>query len=315
MNQTSASVHVPDDKVVFEEVGRGLYVYAVDDGPMSGAIVGDDGVLIVDAQPAPAIAADLIARMGRITDKPVRYLLLTHFHAAATLGASAFGAVEIVASDTTRELIAERGKQDAESASARYPRLFPGTGTLPALRRPSLTFPDQVSLWLGTREIRMLHVGRGHTAGDVIAAVPDCGAVFCGDLVANGHACDGSDAHFTDWPATLDNLAEMQPAILVSGRGAALTSSDGVRQAIEATADFVATLYASAQDSVAQGRSLKEAHDAARVAMDAKFGMLSGYEDDLPFGIARAYDEARGMDWPAVWTAERARESRAALTG
>ena len=49
--------------------------------------------------------------------------------------------------------------------------------------------------------------------------------------------------------------------------------------------------------------------------MDAKFGMLSGYEDDLPFGIARAYDEARGMDWPAVWTAERARESRAALTG
>lgn len=296
-----------------EEIGPGLYAYGIQGGPTSGAIVGDDGVLIVDAQPTPLMAADLIARLGRRVDRPVRYVLLTHFHAAATLGASTYRGAEIVASDATRALMAERGKQDVESEIDRFPHLFhaaePGAG--PA--RPSLTFPDQMSVWLGAREVRIMHAGRGHTADNVIAAVPDCGAVFCGDLVANEHACDGGDAHFTEWPATLDNLAEMQPAILVPGRGAALRRSDGARQAIEATAAFVVTLYACARDSVAKGRSLKEAFDATRAAMDAKFGTLPDYGEDLPFSVARAYDEARGIEWPAVWTAERAREVRAAL--
>ena len=65
-----------------------------------------------------------------------------------------------------------------------------------------------MSVWLGKREVRIMHIGRGHTAGDVVAYVPDANVVFSGDLVEYHSACYCGDAHFTDWPATLDRLAE-----------------------------------------------------------------------------------------------------------
>ncbi len=271
--------------------------------------------MVVDAQATPALAGDVIARVAKVTDKPIKYVLLTHYHAARVLGASAFKGVEILASDATRALIAERGQQDMDSEVARFPRLFPAAETISGLTWPTMTFPDQISVWLGRREVRILHIGRGHTAGDVVAIVPDAGVVFAGDLVEYKSACYCGDAHFTDWPATLDHLAEMQANALVPGRGATLTTPDMVKEGIEVTSDFIATLYGSVQESVAKGRSLKEAFDFVRLTMDPKFKSFTIYEHCLPFNVARAYDEARGIEWPVIWTAERDREMWAALQG
>ncbi len=160
-----------------------------------------------------------------------------------------------------------------------------------------------------------MHIGRGHTAGDVIAVVPDAGVVFSGDLVEYKSACYCGDAHFTDWPATLDHLAELQANALVPGRGAALTTPQMVAEGIELTSDFISTLYGSVQDSVAKGRSLKDAFDFARLVMDPKFKTFAIYEHCLPFNVSRAFDEARGVEWPVIWTAERDREMWAALQG
>jgi hypothetical protein len=137
--------------------------------------------------------------------------------------------------------------------------------------------------------------------------------VFAGDLVEYKSACYGDDAHFTDWPATLDHLAELQANVLVPGRGPALTTPETVAQAIADTSDILATLYGSVQDSVAKGRSLKDAFDFARLAMDLKFKALTIYKHSLPFNVSRAFDEARGIEWPVIWTAERDREIWAAL--
>ncbi len=161
-----------------------------------------------------------------------------------------------------------------------------------------------------------MHIGRGHTAGDVIAVVPDAGAVFAGDLVEYKSACYCGDAHFADWPATLDNLAEMQPAALVPGRGAALTTPEhggGGHRAHHRLSSR--RLYGSVSESVAKGRSLKDAFDFVRLAMDPKFKTFALYEHCLPFNVVRAYDEARGIEWPVIWTAERDREMWAALQG
>ena len=304
-----------DKKVSFDQLGPGLYAYTAEGDPNSGMIVGDDAVMVIDAQPTPAMAGDLIARVAKVTDKPIRYVLLTHYHAVRTLGASAFKGAEILASDATRALIVERGKEDMESEIGRFPRLFQAAETIAGLTWPTITFPDEVSVWLGRREVRIMHIGRGHTAGDVIAVVPDAGVVFAGDLVAYKSACYCGDAHFTDWPQTLDNLAEMQPTALVPGRGAALTTAEQVKEGIEMTTDFLSTLYGSVKDSVAKGRSLKDAFDFARIAMDPKFKSFAIYEHCLPFNVSRAYDEARGIDWPVIWTAERDREMWAALQG
>jgi len=304
-----------EKKVSFDQVEAGLYAYTAEGDPNTGVIIGDDAVMVIDAQATPAIAGDVVARIAKVTDKPVKYVLLTHYHAARTLGASAFKGAEILASDATRHMIVERGKEDMNSEIGRFPRLFRSAETIPGLTWPTITFPDQISVWLGRREVRIIHVGRGHTAGDVIAVVPDAGVVFSGDLVESTSACYGGDAHFSDWLATLDHLAEMQASALVPGRGAALTSRETVKDAIELTANFISTLYNSVEESVRKGRSLKDAFDFARLPMDPKFKEFAIYEHCLPFSVSRAYDEARGIEWPVIWTADRDREIWAALQG
>jgi len=306
---------VAEKKASFDEIGVGLYAYTAEGDPNTGVIVGDDAVMVIDAQATPPMADDVIARIAKITDKPVKYVLLTHYHAARTLGASAFKGAEILASDATRHLIAERGKEDMDSEIGRFPRLFRSVESIPGLTWPTMTFPDQASVWLGRREVRVIHVGRGHTAGDVIAIVPDAGVVFSGDLVECKSACYCGDAHFIDWLATLDHLAELQANALVPGRGAALKTPETVKDGIGITADFVSTLYNSIQESVTKGRSLKDAFDVVRLTMDPKFKGFTIYEHCLPFSVSRAYDEARGIEWPVVWTVDRDREMWAALQG
>ena len=304
-----------EKKVSFDELGPGLYAYTAEGDPNSGVIVGDDSVMVIDAQATPAMADELIARVAKVTDKPIKYVLLTHYHAVRVLGASAYKGAEILASDDTRKLIVERGQQDMDSEIGRFPRLFRAVESIPGLTWPHLTFPDEISVWLGKREVRIMHIGRGHTAGDVIAVVPDSNVVYSGDLIEYHSACYCGDAHFTDWPTTLENLAEIDASAVVPGRGAALKTPEMVKDGIALTSDFLSTLYGSAQDSVAKGLSLKQAFDAARKVMDPKFSDYAIYEHCLPFNVSRAYDEARGIDWPVIWTAERDREMWAALQG
>ncbi|HEX9073156.1 MAG TPA: MBL fold metallo-hydrolase [Pseudolabrys sp.] len=315
MTAFASTADLGEKKVSFDQIGMGLYAYTAEGDPNTGIIVGDDGVMVIDAQATPAMAGDVITRVAKVTDKPVKYVLLTHYHAVRALGASAFKGAEILASNATRDLIAERGKQDMDSEIGRFPRLFRAAETISGLIWPTITFPDQISVWLGRREVRIVHIGRGHTAGDVIAIVPDAGVVFSGDLVEHKAACYCGDAHFTDWLATLDHLAELQANALLPGRGATLTSPEMVKEGIELTSDFIATLYNSVQESVTKGRSLKEAFDFVRLTMDPKFKDFAIYEHCLPFSVSRAYDEARGIEWPVIWTAERDREMWAALQG
>jgi glyoxylase-like metal-dependent hydrolase (beta-lactamase superfamily II) len=178
-----------------------------------------------------------------------------------------------------------------------------------------MTFPDQLTLYLGRRRVELIHLGRGHTAGDTVAWVPDAKIMFSGDLVEYRSACYCGDAHFADWPRTLRRLKGFQPGALVPGRGDALTSADEVEEGIALTRDFLTTLYGSVARSAARGLSLKDAFDGCREVMDPKFKTFAIYEHCLPFNVARAYDEAQGLDHPRIWTAERDQEMWAALQG
>ena len=316
MTKTFASAGDLADKTVsFDEIGPGLFAYTAQGDPNSGIVVGDESCMVVDAQATPAMAQDVIARVREVTDKPIRYVVLSHYHAVRVLGASAYGAQGILASQGTYDLIAERGQQDWESEYGRFPRLFRDADSIPGLTWPTLTFQTEMSVFLGRREVRLMHLGAGHTAGDIVAWVPDAQAMFSGDLVEYHSACYCGDAHLREWPRTLDEIRAFAPRALVPGRGAALSDPATVREAIAMTRDFVGTLYATAELSVARGRSLKDTFVAVREAMDPKFGAFAIYEHCLPFNVARAYDEASGIDHPVIWTAERDREMWAALQG
>ena len=302
-------------RISFGEIGPGCYAFTAEGDPNSGVIVGDDGVLVIDAQATPAMAEQVIERIRGVTDKPIRYIVLSHYHAVRVLGASAYRAEQILASDATRALIVERGKEDWDSEYGRFPRLFQAAETIPGLTWPTMTFPTSLTLHLGRRRVELLHIGRGHTAGDVVAWVPDAGVIYSGDLVEYRSACYCGDAHFTDWPGTLERLDTFEPEALVPGRGDALTSREKVQEGVALTRDFLTTLYRSVARSAARGVPLKEAFDRCREVMDPKFRTFAIYEHCMPFNVARAYDEAQGLDHPRIWTAERDREMWAALQG
>jgi glyoxylase-like metal-dependent hydrolase (beta-lactamase superfamily II) len=304
-----------EKKVSFSEIGPGLFAYTAQGDPNSGVIVGDDGCIVVDAQATPAMARDVVSRVAQVTDKPIKYVVLSHYHAVRVLGASAYDAQGIVASDETYRLIQERGQQDWDSEYGRFPRLFRDAESIPGLTWPTLTFDTAMTVFLGKRRVDIMAIGAGHTSGDIVAFVPDAQVMFSGDLVEYHSACYCGDAHLREWPQTLDTIREFDPRALVPGRGDALVGQATVREAIAMTRDFVQTLYGAAEMSVAKGRSLQETFQATREVMDPKFSTFAIYEHCQPFNVSRAYDEASGIDDPVIWTAERDREMWAGLQG
>jgi glyoxylase-like metal-dependent hydrolase (beta-lactamase superfamily II) len=305
-----------EKSVSFTEIGPDLYAYTAEGDPNTGIIIGDDGCMVIDTQATPDMAQDVIARVRTVTDKPIKYVVLSHYHAVRVFGASAYKAQGIIASNTTYDLIVERGQQDKDSEIGRFPRLFRGKDSIPeGLTWPTLTFEGEMSVFLGKREIKLTHLGAGHTAGDIVAWVPDAGVMFTGDLVEYHSACYCGDAHLRAWPQTLNTILGFNPKAIAPGRGDALQGEQQVREAIAMTRDFVTNLYGAAEISVARGRSLKETFAATREVMDPKFGSFAIYEHCLPFNVSRAYDEASGIDHPVIWTADRDREMWEALQG
>ncbi|GGE32505.1 MBL fold metallo-hydrolase [Primorskyibacter flagellatus] len=301
--------------VSFTEVGRDIYAFTAEGDPNTGVIVGDDSVMIVEAQATPRLARKVIDCVRSVTDKPISHLVLTHYHAVRVLGAAAYGAREVIMSATTRAMVAERGQEDWDSEFARFPRLFQGHEEIPGLTWPTTTFTGSMTVWLGTRRVDIAQVGRAHTAGDAVVWVPDEEVLYTGDIVEYHSACYCGDGHFTDWPATLDAVAAYDPRAIAPGRGDALIGADRVAEAIANTKDFIRSTYRPVQKVAARGGTLKEAWEAVRAECDPKFADYAIYEHCLPFNVARAYDEARGIDTPRIWTAERDREMWDQLQG
>ena len=294
-----------DKKVSFSEVGKGLWAFTAEGDPNTGVIIGDDSVMIVDAQATPRLAAKVIENIRSVTDKPIKYVVLSHYHAVRVLGASAYHASEVIMSEKARAMVAERGKEDWESEFQRFPRLFQGHESIPGLTWPTLTFNHGSTLYLGKRRVDLKFLGRAHTAGDIVAYVPDANVMFTGDIVEYNSACYCGDAHFTDWPATLEAVRSFEVDAIAPGRGDALVGKDRVGEALDNTIDFVKSTYRSVARIARGGGALKEAWNACRAECDPKFGAYAIYEHCLPFNVARAYDEALGIDTPRIWTAER----------
>src|SRR6266540_1163279 len=117
-----------------EVLADGVYALTAEGDPNVGAMA------------TPAAAREWLAKLREHTDKPVRYLVLSHYHAVRVLGASAFDAQVIIAHENTRSLIAERGEQDWESEYGRMPRLFKDPASIPGLTWPTVTFSDRCTI-------------------------------------------------------------------------------------------------------------------------------------------------------------------------
>ena len=302
----ASQADLEEKKITFSQISEHAWAYTAEGDPNTGIVIGDDCVLVADTQATPAMAADVIRRIREVTDKPIKYVVLTHYHAVRVLGASAYKPQQIIASQDTYDLIVERGEQDKASEIGRFPRLFSNVETVPpGMTWPTMTFTGKMTLWLGKLEVQLLQLGRGHTKGDTVVWLPGEKALLSGDLVEFGATPYAGDAYFQDWPQTLDNLAALQPKVLVPGRGAALTTPAQVSKGLSETRDFIADMHASVKAGVAAGKDLNAVYKDTYAALKPKYGHWVIFDHCLPFDVTRCYDESTKYTDPRIWTAER----------
>jgi glyoxylase-like metal-dependent hydrolase (beta-lactamase superfamily II) len=307
----ASSADLTSKAETLEVLDDGVYALTAEGDPNVGAVEGEDFLVCFEARATPVAAREWLARLREHTDKPVRYLVLSHYHAVRVLGASAFGAVAVVAHEATRALIAERGRQDWESELGRMPRLFKDPSSVPGLTWPDVTFADRLTIHLGggRGELVLQWCGRGHTAGDIVAWLPRRGVLFAGDLVESQAALYTGDAFHADWAAgTLDRVAGFRAEALVGGRGAVARGREAVAAAVAQTRDFLLVMRDRVGAVHARGGTLKEAFEATHQALAPRYGGWPIFEHCLPFNVQRLWDEYDGIDWPRIWTAERDRE-------
>ncbi|MEO5576881.1 MAG: MBL fold metallo-hydrolase [Gaiellaceae bacterium] len=308
----ASSADTSEKQATLEELADGVYAYTAEGDPNVGAIVGPEFVVAVDARSTPAHARVWLEELRRITDLPVRYLVLTHYHAVRALGAAAFQAEVVVAHEHTRRWIAERGSDDFESELRRFPRLFRDVESVPGLTVPSLTFSRALSIFLGDREVQLRWLGRGHTEGDAVVWLPGERVLFAGDLVEAGAAPYMGDAFVLDWAGpTLDALEQLGAETIVPGRGPAARGG-AAAEAITSTRAFLARLRDEVAAVLDRGGSVKEAFAAAHAALEPDYGGATIFAHCMPFNVQRMVDELGGHA-PRVWTAERDAEVWAEL--
>ena len=312
----ASQADLEEKRISFSRISEHVWAYTAEGDPNTGIVIGDDAVLVADTQATPAMAQDVIRRIREVTDKPIRYVVLTHYHAVRVLGASAYGAQQILASEDTYDLIVERGEADKASEIGRFPRLFSNVETVPpGMTWPTMTFNRKMTLWLGKLQVQLLQLGRGHTKGDTVVWLPQERTLFSGDLVEFDATPYAGDAYFKDWPKTLDNVAALKPLALVPGRGPALKGEVQVAEGLRSTAGFIADVRASVEAGVAAGKDLNAVYKDTFARLKPKYGHWVIFDHCMPFDVTRCFDEMTQYADPRVWTAERDRQMWETLEG
>ena len=124
----ASQADMTDKKITFSRLSEHAYAFTAEGDPNTGIVIGDDAVMVIDAQATPKMAEQVIERIRTVTDKPIKYVVLSHYHAVRVLGASGYAPEHIICSEATRDMIVERGAEDYKSGAAALPAAVPGGG-------------------------------------------------------------------------------------------------------------------------------------------------------------------------------------------
>jgi glyoxylase-like metal-dependent hydrolase (beta-lactamase superfamily II) len=215
---------------IWQEVGPGVFVrrYAFVDQAI-GAIVGEEGVLVVDTRTTAAQAEEIRRDVRELGTRPIVAVVDTHMHWDHTWGNAAFADVPIWGHERCAAALEALRDEDRlapflDELIVRYPDLEEELLDV-EIRPPDRTFAERALVERVGRVVELRHLGRGHTDNDVVVVVPSqtgtgCDAVFAGDLLENGAPPWFGDGFPMDWATTLDGLLRLRPTAVVPGHGA-----------------------------------------------------------------------------------------------
>ena len=281
---------------VLKQVGPG--VYAAIDGPQhkagsnAGFVIGDDGVLVIDSFFNLDAARALVGEIHRLTPKPIRYVVNTHYHIDHTGGDQALrdaGAVIIAHRNV-------RGWVRTENIHLLGSQITPEfKAQIAALPLPDVTTDKELTIWLGSRKI-VVRTVLGHTGGDLTVAVPDAKVLFTGDMLWRKIPPNLIDGSVEEWAATDGDFEHMPNAaqmIFVPGHGGVADLKD--------VGDFRAYLL-DLKRLVEDGRKAGLKGDALAQSVTPK---LKALHPDWTISDRAAAAEVRYMDEELAGTKRR----------
>lgn len=212
---------------VLKQIGPGVYA-AISNESNAGFVIGDDGVLVVDSFFEPDTARALLGEIRKITPKPVRYLVNTHYHLDHVAGDPVFknaGAIIITHRNVRAWMHAENLHMFGEVPNPAFKaRMEQRIAQLPL---PDLVTESPITVWLGARRIE-IRPAEGHTGGDLVVSVPDAKVLFCGDMLWRMPP-NIVDAKVSAWIATARSFEQLPSAAamtFVPGHGDLAAAKD-----------------------------------------------------------------------------------------
>lgn len=183
-----------------------------------GFIVGEEGVIVVDGLMTNAMARRVQQEVKRITQAPIRCMILTHFHGDHSLANQNYLSVPIIGHSGCRADLIERWDATVENFSTRFPELaaeFHSARMVP----PNLVYDRGLTLYLGSHEINLIHPGRAHTRGDTLVYLPQDRVLYAGDVVFNRQVPGTGSGHLRGWMSTLRKIQTLHVDTIVPGHG------------------------------------------------------------------------------------------------
>jgi glyoxylase-like metal-dependent hydrolase (beta-lactamase superfamily II) len=290
--QPQSNAAAPADPFVLKQIGPG--VYAAIDGPQgrsgsnAGFVIGDNGVLVVDSFFNPEATKALVADIRKITPKPIRYVVNTHYHIDHVSG-------DGVLRDAGAIIIAHRnvrGWLHVNNINLLGKQITPALrAQIAALADPDLVTDKPLTVWLGSRRVDVRPV-EGHTGGDLAISVPDANVLFCGDLLWRKYPPNIIDGTVSKWIATVTEFQQLPNAsamTFVPGHGEVANLHD--------VAEFDAYLTELSAD-VAAGRAAgltgKELANAVVPKLKARFGDWEYIDQSAPIEVGYMDAELAG---------------------
>jgi glyoxylase-like metal-dependent hydrolase (beta-lactamase superfamily II) len=248
----------------WREIGDRVFVRRHESWDLNvGLVVGGAGCLVIDTRVSRREGRELARAVRAVTTLPWT-IANTHAHLDHVLGNSAFDNAGIWGHIRCADFLRERG----HARLCELHKLDEADLADSKIVAPNNTFEDVAYIELGQRVVVLRHLGRGHTAGDIVVEVPDAGVLFAGDLIREGGPLWFEDAYPLDWPSTLRALEAFAPGPVVPGHGLIVD-----RHFVAGQRAMLTELVVAARDAYAAGRRVDDAADILplkpRIARDA----------------------------------------------